>query len=183
MIKTNKRQSTYWERNVGEKRYGHMIARHRGLWKYIRQFIKDKNINSIVDVGCGGKQPARKWVDTYIGIDINESVDAIHEDFLKMDLNKIPRCELLLAAGVIEHVSDWKKLLERIKDIEFSYALVTFFNGVKRKKEVIKRTRCKIYVNKLSQEAIDEYLKTIEAEYSWKILSPRDAVLLIRDKK
>jgi len=116
--------------------YVRMIKRHRALWAYITQFIKDHDITSVIEVGCGMVPEVRGLVETYVGVDLNEQTDAIHEDFTLMDVSPLTGYDLFLACAVIEHCQDAAVFFKQIKAMNPKHAIVTFFGATDREEEL-----------------------------------------------
>lgn len=172
----------FWSKNKKEI-YEPMIKRHRDLWKFVENFIKEKNIKSVLEVGCGKIQLTKKLVPIYQCVDINNQTDAIHEDFTKMDTSSF-KCDLLLACGVIEHCNGYSKFLEQIKRIRPKYAIVSFFNKLSWKDDYMMESakagaENKFWWNRYSQKKIEEKLKELGLSYSFIVFSKRDIVLVI----
>ena len=106
--------------------------------KLLQNFLKEKNIKSVVDIGCGDWEFSKyiNWdgID-YIGFDVVDWVikndisrfsnDHIHfftSNFLDEDL---PEADLLLCKHVLQHLSneDVLKLIPQFK--KYKYCLVT----------------------------------------------------------
>ena len=100
-----------------------MQRRHVVLWKYLEQFIKDSEIESILEVGCGMYPPAKDWAIVHTGIDLNENTDALHKDFTLMEPWEVLRHDLLLACGVIEHCDGYSNFLRQVKRFNFTHTL------------------------------------------------------------
>jgi len=105
---------------------------------YLEKFMKDHNIKSVVDVGCGDWEFSR-YIDwsgiNYIGYDVvahvieknrksfgSSSIQFIHGNFLYVDL---PEADLLLCKHVLQHLSnaDIINFLKQLK--KFKYCLIT----------------------------------------------------------
>jgi SAM-dependent methyltransferase len=87
---------------------------------FVKQFVEENNVASVVDVGCGDWQFARhmNWEGIeYTGIDCVESVVAFNkEKFAKdnikflhldlVDLDLLPKADLYLVKDVLQHLSN-----------------------------------------------------------------------------
>lgn len=132
-----------WGRNAegeafsGGGSFFHTTVEYRN---FLISFLKNKNIKTVVDIGCGDWEFSRfiSWNDMhiqYIGYDIVESV--IEKDivrygsptirfvvgnFLEIDL---PPADLLLCKHVLQHLSnaDIMKLIPQFK--KYKYCLIT----------------------------------------------------------
>ena len=85
-------------------RYQRMIRKHRRLWRWVKQYIQKHGVRSVLEPGCGLMPPARRWVKQYQGVDLNERADALHDDFLRMDVTPWVGVDLLLASAIMEHM-------------------------------------------------------------------------------
>ena len=105
---------------------------------YIEKFMKDHNIKSVIDAGCGDWEFS-KYMDwsgvNYIGYDVVGSVieenkktfslnnvKFVHENFLLSDL---PSADLFICKHVFQHLrnSDIIKFSPQLK--KFKYCLIT----------------------------------------------------------
>lgn len=119
--------------------HGSLPSVTKGYRAYLETFIKENNIKSIVDYGCGDWQFSRyiDWGDaSYLGVDI---VERVINDNNKKYANKhvkfqhiapndksIPQADLLIIKDVLQHMSekDVKAFLEKTLP-KFRYALIT----------------------------------------------------------
>lgn len=176
----------YWDKLHPDK-YGQMLRRHASLWSFVENFIKDKNIKSILEIGCGTMPKAKNWVKKYQAVDININTDAIHEDFNTMDVGKLDKCELLLACAVIEHCNGYSDFLEQTKRVNPKYALITFFNKLNRDKDYFmecekeKDTLGKYPWNRYSMKGIETKLEELKLldKSEFFTLNERNIILLI----
>lgn len=168
----------YWQKRTG-RAYQQMQKRHVVLWKYIEQFIKDSDIESVLEVGCGMYPPAKDWVTIHTGIDLNEQTDAIHKDFTIMEPFEVMGHDLLLACGVIEHCDGYSNFLRQVKRFNFKHSLVTFFNGLDRDEDIHNLHPDGYIINKYSKEKVKATLDEFELRHWFVNLSPHDDVLII----
>lgn len=118
--------------------HGSLPSVTKGYRKYLETFIRENNIRSIVDMGCGDWQFSRliDWCDaTYIGLDVVPAV--IDQNNNKYGTGKIsfkviepgtalPKADLLIVKDVLQHLSD-----EMVHDFikkslpGFKHALIT----------------------------------------------------------
>jgi SAM-dependent methyltransferase len=101
-------------RSLGSTRY--LI--HRIQKRFIANFVKSRNFNTVVDVGAG-KSPYRKFVKCkkYIGVDIENRGGV--ENLILADINKgIPlddeTADLVIMTEVLEHLREPKFVLGEI---------------------------------------------------------------------
>ena len=163
--------------------YKRMANRHKELYAFIKRFAEEKKIESVLEVG-GGENPMSHLADNYLNVDINTSLsDTIHEDFTKMDLTSLAgKFDLVLALSVIEHCEGYEKFLKQVKKVRPKYNIISFFNKLSREENfLIKKNRYggNIWVNKYSQQKLEEFLKQIGiSNYNFVEIS-RDKVLII----
>jgi len=105
---------------------------------FLQQFLKEKNIKSVVDIGCGDWEFSQ-YIDWsgihYIGYDIVEwviqkniqqfvrpGISFIYANFLNIEL---PEADLLLCKHVLQHLSneDIFKLIPQLR--KYKYCLIT----------------------------------------------------------
>lgn len=106
--------------------------------KYLQHFIMEKNISSVIDIGCGDFRVAKQidWKDIkYTGIDIvgelidrnNERYSTQNINFIKKDIvyENFPSADLCLIRQVFQHLSNEHilKVLPKLK--KFKYVLIT----------------------------------------------------------
>ena len=106
--------------------------------KCIRNFCRNHNISSIVDLGCGDFRVGARFADVcnqYTGIDcVEDLVDYNNQNygnerinFLCLDITKdvLPDADLCLVRQVLQHLSntDIKRVLERCQ--KYPYVIVT----------------------------------------------------------
>src|SRR5579871_6000755 len=139
--------SAIYKENVWGKTEGQMFYSGTGsdeeyAVKYaqiISEFIKQNNITSVVDLGCGDFRVGKKIIQLsplkYTGIDVvQDVVDYNNANFKSEDVNflcknivsdKIPKAELCLIRQVLQHLSnnDIKKILRKCRT--FKYLIVT----------------------------------------------------------
>lgn len=168
-----------------------MLHEHKFFWQFIEKFIKDNNIKSVFEVGSGTMPPARKWVTDYTAVDLNESTDAIHDDFTTMSLAGLNQrnYDLFLAAAVIEHCDGYQNFFHQMRKIPFKYAIVSFFHGLDREDDTLGHTSLKkeddrtIHFNYYSKFKVSDYLDSIGYRGQYRILQvsprPADTIVLI----
>lgn len=162
--------------------YKTMLHRHPQLWEFIKSFIEENKIKSVLEIGGGYAWIPKYGIKDYVSIDINEKVQALNQkrypqfEFVVEDFaDTFPlvyrdRFDAIFAIGVIEHTPRWKEFLQNIVDIRPKYAIVTFFNGLNNKKPayrlVTKRgvEHCHLYHH--TKHEILSYLKEIGVEDS-----------------
>jgi hypothetical protein len=160
-----------------------MIARHQPLWSYVRDFIYDNNIKSIFEVGCGMCPPAKDWAVEWTGVDVNSNTDAIHEDFLHMNMSRWKDVDLFLACGVVEHCKEGlEEFLTKAKEISAKYYFVSFFNGLRRRRSypnLISKHKCGS--NKYSKKHISKIAESLGFRYKVVTINNRDDVLVLEE--
>jgi SAM-dependent methyltransferase len=124
-----------WDFGSGE---GSLPIHTRGYVRFLARFLKDHNVRSVVDFGCGDWQFSRfiDWTGIdYTGLDIVPQViqnneaefrrDNIRFRLFDGDLANIPGADLLIVKDVLQHwpnqeVAEFLNILDR-----FPLALVT----------------------------------------------------------
>ncbi|HYH74965.1 MAG TPA: class I SAM-dependent methyltransferase [Candidatus Saccharimonadales bacterium] len=107
--------------------------------EYLEQFIRDNNITSVVDYGCGDWQFSKliDWGDaTYTGLDIVPSVveedtklygsDKIKFQVIKPGDTNLPKGDLIISKDVLQHMSD-EAVQTFVDEVvpRYKYALIT----------------------------------------------------------
>ena len=124
--------NNFWN-TVEKTAYNSMYKRHYPLHSWLKEFIKEKGIESIFEIGGGTINAGNHYVKDYIAVDINENADAIHEDFKTIDVSQFKkRFDLVLSCSVIEHNYGYEEFLEQIVRLKPKYAVISFFNGLDR---------------------------------------------------
>lgn len=124
-----------WGKGSGE---GSAPRHTRGYVRFLQQFLKDHDIRSVVDMGCGDWQFSR-YIDwsgiQYHGFDLVSSVIEANKkrfakpgiDFTRYDgdFNQLPSADLLIAKDVLQHLShaNIMKFLPTLQ--RYSYCLIT----------------------------------------------------------
>ena len=153
--------SGYWldynlEENQSRSGNGSNLDQSVFLKKELKIFFKEKKIKKILDIGCGDF----KWMsslleeidfDYYLGIDIvdslieeniqnyqNNKVKFIKKDIVKDDINFLEKYDFVLIRHVFIHLknSNIKKVLDKIKKIDFKYVCITSDPKVKINKDL-----------------------------------------------
>lgn len=183
--------------------YSERRAGHPELWEFVRQFIDDHKIKSMLEIG-GGDGVASELVERYCCVDVNHvAVEAGRDkypgqDFLHRDWLADPapadyfpgRCDLVLACAVVEHMPHWQPCVEKMLKVRSRYAVVSFFRGLLRDRDEIKQVESTdaswsqsggvYYDNAYSGVRVAE---TLDAKrLDWKVhLCGTDAVLVINN--
>lgn len=112
---------------------------------FIKKFIKEHNIKSVCDLGCGDFYVASQWIEDkyqYIGIDIVKQMIEHHNqkyatptrNFLCLDIvdDDLPQAELCIIRQVLQHLSNDEiiKILEKVK--QYKYVLITEHKTIKQ---------------------------------------------------
>jgi SAM-dependent methyltransferase len=117
---------------------GSKLENARPYINYLQQFLIDKSIKSVVDIGCGDWQ-LHRHIDfgstEYTGFDVFQEIVEKNKKLYSSDRicfyakdvinNDIPGVDLLIIKDVLQHwpTSQILKLLPKIKS--FKYALIT----------------------------------------------------------
>lgn len=121
-----------WGEHAREE-YLLMIDRNWPFWSAVNEFVLVNGIKSVVEVGCGIGQLCH-WVDSYTGIDLNQTVLTNNDLFYRrgtwicgdwLEWDGLP-AELFLAATVLEHMKSPETVLEKVLKMPGIYAVMTF---------------------------------------------------------
>lgn len=125
------------ENNEGTSGSGSSFENSEIYFNYLQDFLRDKNIRSVVDAGCGDWQFS-KFIDwrgiSYFGYDASrmiieknaetygsENIRFIHENFVNSDL---PNADLLIVKDVLQHLSI-HNIHQAVKQFDkFKYVIV-----------------------------------------------------------
>ena len=178
----------YWNVTT-ELGYTKMFKRHLGLWRWVDEFMAHNKIESVFEVGPGLLDNINKKVKTYQSVDLTKNGDSIYNDFTTMNLDEFSgKFDLLLACGVIEHCNGYKDFFRRVLDINAKFVVISFFNGINRYEDIIKRVsdkhthEFKFYVNSYSQAEMEIELDKLglldKSEFI--TLGKKNSILIIR---
>jgi hypothetical protein len=133
--------TAYWGRNADGEGYSGPGSIPENCAEYtalLQQFLKERNITSVVDAGCGDWQFSQliDWGGIkYVGYDVvehlikrnntlfgSEAISFVKANFLKTDL---PKADLFLCKDVFQHLThaDILAFLPMLK--QFKYCLIT----------------------------------------------------------
>ena len=134
-------ESAYWGKNQGGEGTSGPGSLPENCVEYvafIQQFMREHNITSVVDAGCGDWQFSRliDWSGiNYIGYDVvhsliaqnnamfaNEHINFVHANFLTAD---VPCADLLLCKDVFQHLTNQDIINFKPKLKNFRYCLIT----------------------------------------------------------
>lgn len=161
-------------------RYQRMLWKHRRLWKYVKRYILQHEIQSILEAGCGLMPPARQWVPQYQGVDLNERADALHEDFLRLDLAPWVGVDLFLACGVMEHMGpEYRTFLQQIALVRPKHALVSFFQPLMPERSSYRWQSEGYWLNRFCEQDLLDWTAAAGMMGRIERISRRDAVLVI----
>jgi len=141
---TKSEYGEWWQReSTAEKLYDDIWNRRPGLHEDLKNFImKRKDIESILEIGCGGNGYPIKFKKLfegkqYTGIDISKpaiesckkksNFEFICSDFLKFDFDK--KFDLVFSMAVIDHVYDIDLFLEKMIDLSTKYVYLNAYRG------------------------------------------------------
>lgn len=175
---------TMWEQvNPSVRHYGRMVQRHPALWQFVDTFVKEHNIDSVIDVGCGLMPPARSMVKHWTGVDLHPCSDAVHVNFCHVDVSRLTRAELLLACGVVEHVDGFDGFVDfmtNVKRYDAPYTIVSFFNGLSRRRSLIGfDVKRGFHKNYYAKSSVMKLLDELKLNYKLTHLSAGDDVIII----
>lgn len=172
-------ERAYWNKRKGSH-YRMMARRHPALWRFVREYIEEREICRVLEVGGGLESKAREWVPHYQGIDLNEKTDAIHEDFVTMDVTPFQGVDLLLACAVIEHCPEgYEPFLEQVRRLKPKHAVVSFFNTLRWSANSVMQSEDGYWLNVYSGEELTRWLDESGFNFTIRRLSKNDSVLII----
>ena len=171
-------ERTFW-RGQSKEFYVPMVARHTALWDRVDAILREREIQSVYEIGCGLGHLAPNY-PKYHGIDVNpqarvtKTPNATFEtgDFLTTDLDIVrDKYDAVVACGVIEHVSHWNPFMSRVLDINSSVSLVSFFASAKSSRDFIrpraKAGRKTFWENSYYLPAISSWLRDLDINFTW----------------
>lgn len=133
---------TNWER-YGPDQYAWWRQNYDGLYKFIRAFIADQNIRSILEIGGGDGYVGRWCPGEYVNIDSNpliveyaqhQGAKALCADWRTLDIQSIEwtagHFDLVLACNVVEHWACCFDALDKMLALKPRWLLLSFFLGL-----------------------------------------------------
>ncbi len=145
-------KNNYWASSESVSGPGSSLSQTSILIQSLKSLIKEKNINTMLDLPCGDFNWMKYVVSDdlyYIGGDIvEETVEGNNEKYYKpnckfMKLNlmedDLPPCELLLVRDCLVHFSfaDQQKAFSNIKRSKCTYLLTTTFTNYKSNVDIV----------------------------------------------
>jgi SAM-dependent methyltransferase len=124
-----------WRYGSGE---GSLPINNRGYIRFLQRFMRQNNVRSVLDLGCGDWQFSRliDWTGIdYLGLDVARPVLAenrakyarpgVHFEEAPEDFAGLPAADLLLCKDVLQHwpYADIDRLLPQLP--RFRFALIT----------------------------------------------------------
>ncbi len=138
-------ESNHWIKGSGEGSYPEHTTPYRN---YLQKFLKDKNIQTVVDLGCGDWQFS-KLIDwgliNYTGFDVVESViETNKKQYSKENINfqlmnennihSLPKADLLIVKDVMQH---WpQKNIEEFIPLLKNYKFALLTNCITPQKKI-----------------------------------------------
>jgi len=174
--------SSFWTRRRRRISYYRRMQRnHSYQWKFIQEFIVEKEINSVLEIGCGLCPLVRDLVTKYQGVDLNTHADAIHANFLDLDVQAFVGWDLLLAANVIEHApTGYVPFINQVVKAGCKWAIITFFNGLEWVANSCRNHPFGFPLQVYSRAKLEEFLRNEGLDYEIRVLTWKDTVLIIR---
>jgi len=171
----------YWQR-LGIKRYRRMQQSHKKVWRWIKQYVREHEIQSILEAGCGAVPKARKWVPKYTGIDLVEREGIIQGDFLTMDMRQWRGVDLFLAVGMVEHLENgYESLLRQIDVLQPRHALIPFFGSLGWTHDSSRLDSRGVWGQVYNRATLEGWLTAIiGCSFSIEEVTHRDMVLVIK---
>lgn len=114
--------------------YLRMLDRQWPFWSAVTEFVLKNGISSVVEVGCGIGHLCHS-VDSYVGIDLNQTVLDGNELFYRrgtwlcrdwLEGDGLMLADLFLSAATLEHSETPERFLETMFRWQWRYAVVTF---------------------------------------------------------
>jgi len=145
-----KNKNYRWDKKVPISWYKGKVNSHAELWKYIEEFIKKNNINSIFEVGGGNGYVSELISGSYLGVEVNEDIiiqgrklypdgEFIYEDWLKFDVSPyVSKFDLFLSCATIEHCNGYEKFISNAIDLKPKFILISFFKNLNSSKDQIR---------------------------------------------
>lgn len=159
-----------------------MQRRHSILWEWVHAYIVEHDIHNVFEIGCGQLPLVRQWVPHYQGVDLNITTDALHDDFLTMELSPWLGTDLVLACGVIEHCPEgFSPFLHRICAMKPKHAVVSFFNGLRQAGKDFAYEKYGYFFRGYSGASLIAWLDENAPGYELRKLSSHDVVLILQE--
>jgi len=174
-----------WEDNDSVS-YKRMHKNHKLQWEFINTFIAERDIKSILDVGCGNHN-LYNFSGDWVGIDVNTTLKndkIITADFLDYKFDR--EFDMVLIAGVVEHykLEQFKTFIKAALKVNPKYILITLFMGIKEKNSRISSliTSKKNYkISRFGKLSIKRVMEELNLDdYSIEELLRRSTVIIIR---
>ena len=196
----------YWQ-NKSENFYEDIYNETPKIHEFFKDwYAKQKNIQTILDVGCGSGIYGRTFFNdkSYLGVDIskkaieiaktndkNKMHDYITCDFIADDILNDKKFDLVFSLSVIDHVYDPDKFLKKCINLSNRYLLIVAYWGYfpnlgSHNIDWHPETTC--YQNQLSIMQIQNLLNHMKLKYSIDSLSyekrgkPAKATIIIIEK-
>ncbi len=173
----------YWDKKH-TRIYKPMVRNHTLIWDYVKDFIEEKKIGSILEIGAGAISPIKDIVSDYQAIDVNINTPAIHDDFTTMDTSPfVGKYDLVAGLGVIEHCDGYENFINQVIKCKPKYAIISFFNDLNREENIFAMcTRDPLgefHWNRYSYSKLASYLSGLNLKFSIIRKRKRDIILVI----
>lgn len=162
---------------------------------FIKQYIKDNNIKSMVDFGCG---PAVEYYNLkkddyeieYLGIDSCIHIRDIHNKdnmpflFSNVDSDidiKNDSYELSYSRHVLEHLPEYKTMLSNMIRISKKYIVNIFFIKPSDKEAINFDKHDNLYHNRYCKKDIEQFLQNLNInDFKWIEINNNECALVIQ---
>lgn len=188
-------KQTWWDNNL-KTRFNEYLGwlgdSSADSRKFIKQYIKDLNIHSLVDFGCG---PAIEYYNlkndnyniTYLGVDSCLHIKELHEKnnvpFLYSNVEESGlnenMSELSYTRHVLEHLPTYSKLLDEMIRISSKYIVVIFFIKPSNEERINFNAVDNLYHNMYNKSDIEHFIDNKISTYRWFDINDKEIALIM----
>lgn len=188
-------KQTWWDNNL-KTRFSEYLSwlgdTDADSRKFIKQYIKDANIHSLVDFGCG---PALEYYNLkndnydvdYLGVDSCLHIKELHEK------NKVPflysnveesglednMYELCYTRHVLEHLPTYTKMLDEMIRISNKYMVIIFFIKPSDFEKINFSSTDNLYHNTYKRNDIEKFIENKVSTYKWIDINDKEVALVM----
>ncbi len=188
---------TWWDNNILSRyeEFSKWVGDSSAESKiYFREFLKRRNFESILDVGCG---PATEFFALkeelptikYTGVDSSKYLNILNNSkgipMIESPAHQIPLSDdtfdVVLSRHVLEHQPDFKPILGEMIRISSKLATHIFFIKPGENEIINFDQNENLYHNCFKKENIENYLKTFKKikYFEWKEINQNENILLV----
>lgn len=139
---------SFW--TYGPKWYARLRGRHKALWKFLPELIREFHVRNLLEVG-GGDGWLGQFVELHRNFEVNLATvrklpkglfgktDMVDANFLQIPEEHVAgrkSWDMVLAAAVLEHMPGFQTGLDRMLRVGAPLTVATFFLGLRREKEL-----------------------------------------------